>query len=378
MRTPDRETRGSTAGLVAVLAARLTEAAAVLGSPRAAEAVAAAAASGPAVAGQAALNALTRCLELLWQRGWLPAEAVRAVPRPLSALASAAVAHACAGFPAAGLHPRWRADLAELGPPRPLLPGPLTPGLTSVVELVAALMALPRLPRTAPAPGGFTGATDRAGVDRRVLERVRGLLAKAESTPFAAEAEALSAKAQELMARYAFEQAVLTADEPVEAATGRLWLDAPYQGPKAQLVDAVATANHCRAVFYARLGCVALVGHETDLEIVQVLAESLLVQSARALRRAPATGRSYRHAFLVAYAHRVQQRLTEATAHARPDSTALVPVLASRTRAVETKFDTLFPGIRTRRTTVTNPTGWTAGLAAADQADLHPHRAVAS
>ena len=47
--------------------------------------------------------------------------------------------------------------------------------------------------------------------DRRVLDRVRGLLTKAESTEFPAEAEALTAKAQELMARHSIEQAMVEA-----------------------------------------------------------------------------------------------------------------------------------------------------------------------
>ena len=44
-------------------------------------------------------------------------------------------------------------------------------------------------------------APDSARPDEKVLGRVRALLAKAESTTFPEEAEALTAKAQELMAR---------------------------------------------------------------------------------------------------------------------------------------------------------------------------------
>ncbi|WP_253887592.1 DUF2786 domain-containing protein [Actinokineospora diospyrosa] len=364
-------------GSVALLAARLTEAAA-LGPVTALDRVRQVAEHGPAVATAAAAASLSRALELLWQRGWLPGEAIAAVPKGLSTLVTAAIGHECRRYPTARLHPVWRTQLAELDSAPVELSEPLVPGLSQVVELVSVLMALPQLPRLVPGPCEAAGPSGGPAVDPRVMVKVRGLLAKAESTPFAAEAEALSAKAQELMSRYAFEQAVITADHPQQATARRLWLSGPYQAPKAQLVDAVASANRCRSVFYPRLGCVGLVGHETDLEITELLATSLTTQSARALAHAPGRTRAYRHAFLVAYAHRVHQRLTEAAAHVRPSSTALVPVLASREAAVEAKFTALFPGIRTRRTTATNPSGWTAGLAAADQADLHPHRRVAS
>ncbi len=369
---------------MAVLAARLTEAAAVLGGgdARAARAhVRDVAAKGADLAGPAAAVALSRALELLWQRGWLPLEAVAVAPRPLRRLLVDAIGHEAARYPLSQLHPRWRTQLAEIGPARPLrfAADPLAPALDEVVELIAALMAQPQLPHLVPGPGSPVTEGPAAGVDQRVLARVRGLLAKAESTQFPEEAEALSAKAQELMSRYAFEQAVVEAveDRPQDAAARRLWLTGPYQGPKAQLVDAVATANRCRAVFYARLGCVAVVGHETDLDIAELLAASLHVQAGRAMAHAPSRSRAYRHSFLVAYAHRIRQRLDPAT---RADSTdtRLVPVLTARKLAVDVKFAALFPGIRVRRSSVSNAPGWTAGLAAADQADLHPHRRVAS
>ena len=44
-----------------------------------------------------------------------------------------------------------------------------------------------------------------------VLHKVRALLAKAEATPFDAEAEAFTSKAQELIARYRIDDALLSA-----------------------------------------------------------------------------------------------------------------------------------------------------------------------
>jgi hypothetical protein len=77
--------------------------------------------------------------------------------------------------------------------------------------------------------------------DEKALGRVRALLAKAEATKFPEEAEALSAKAQELMSRYPLHQAVVDHDGgrvPVASAR-RMWIDSPYAGAKALLVQVV-------------------------------------------------------------------------------------------------------------------------------------------
>ncbi|OLR91450.1 hypothetical protein BJP25_01030 [Actinokineospora bangkokensis] len=367
---------------MAVLAARLTEAAAVLagGDRRAVPAcVRDVTARGPAAAGAAAMMALVHALDLLWSRGWLPADVVAVAPRPVRGLLLDAIAEESTRHAAAALHPTWRAQLAELevAGREPGEFGPTELGLA--VELLAALMTLPQLPHLVPRPGTAVAHERSAGVDRRVLARVRALLAKAESTPYPDEAEALSAKAQELMARHAFEQAVVDATAPPpEASARRLWLTAPYQGPKAALVDAVAGANRCRSVFYATLGCVAVVGHDTDLEIVSVLAQSLQRQATTALARSQGRTRSYRHAFLTGYAHRIQTRLTTATTDATSGDTRLVPLLTARQHAVDIKFAAMFPHLHTRRPTISNPTGWTDGTHAATHADLlPPHPRVA-
>ncbi|GGS17513.1 hypothetical protein GCM10010171_07420 [Actinokineospora fastidiosa] len=337
---------------------------------------------GPAVVGAAAAAALTKALTELWERGWTPADVAAAVPRHLADLALDAVAADTARHPAAHLHPRWAAEsraAAEVWWRRgePHLPQwaeraglSLADALDRLVDVLAEFAGLPALPALLPPPGR-PGPLAEGGVDARVLARVRALLAKAESTAYPQEAEALSAKAQELMARHAFEEAAMDA-RPQRAAASRIWLTRPYVTAKAQLVDAVAEANRCRSVFYPRLGCVVLVGHETDLEIVAVLSASLGVQATRALSTAPGRTRAYRNAFLAGYAHRIRTRLDLATATAT-DARAL-PVLARRHQVVEETYAALFPGVRTRRSAVSSPTGWGAGQAAADHADLLPAR----
>ncbi|MCA1695524.1 MAG: DUF2786 domain-containing protein, partial [Actinobacteria bacterium] len=220
------------------------------------------------------------------------------------------------------------------------------------------------------------------------------LLAKAESTTFPDEAEALSTKAQELMSRYSLERIVVdSADnpgsDPHPAAARRLWLDNPYVAAKALLVGAVAEANRCWTVLSEGLGFTTVLGDEIDLEIVELLSTSLLVQATRAMvsagsqtsRTGRSRTRSYRQSFLLAYATRIGERLSTArdvSTAAVTDSARLLPVLAARERVVEELFESMFPQSVSRSYSVGNAAGWYAGRAAADLAVLDTRRAVAS
>src|SRR5690349_9091844 len=102
------------------------------------------------------------------------------------------------------------------------------------------------------------------------LARVRALLAKAESTTFEEEADALTAKAQELISKHSLES--LLAGAAHEQATGRgqvgtrdLVLHAPYVSAKASLAGAVAEANRCRCIFSPAESLVTLIGAPGDL-----------------------------------------------------------------------------------------------------------------
>ena len=67
------------------------------------------------------------------------------------------------------------------------------------------------------------------------------------------------------------------------AAARRVWIDNPYVAAKVALVQAVAHANRCRTIWIKDLGCVVIVGAEIDLDLVDLLATSLLVQASRAM-----------------------------------------------------------------------------------------------
>ncbi len=243
------------------------------------------------------------------------------------------------------------------------------------VEVLGVLLRLPSLP---PLPA--TTQVDEG--QAKVLAKVRGLLAKAESTTFPQEAEALSAKAQELMARHAIDHALASAGaRPEEPSGRRIPLQDPYADAKSLLLGAVARANRCQSIHVVQLAHATVLGFESDLMAVEVLFTSLLVQASRAMLAAGrddprSRQRGFRSSFLSAYATRIGQRLEDSTADQVADVDAgeggrLLPVLAARRDAVEDAVDAMFgDGLVSRHTRISDPRGWVAGHAAADVADL--------
>ncbi|MGY4983854.1 DUF2786 domain-containing protein [Streptomyces sp. 900105755] len=321
-----------------------------------------------------------------WRRGWQPADVVRLVRRELDdphvRLAAGLIRAQAPDDRPRGL--RWRAQLDAL----PQTDGPARVGdrfshATAVLELYRLLLRLPALePLDEPRP---TATGHRP--ESRMLTRIRALLAKAEATGFPEEAEALSAKAQELMARHSVDEALLAAGAPAPDAPGacRIGVEPPYEQAKAVLLDAVATANHCRAVWNEPLAFSTVVGFEADLEVVELLHTSLLVQATHAMTKAEAAQRAggrkrtktFRQSFLAAYAHRVGDRLRAAARSALADadpSRDLLPVLATRELAVTDRMAQMFPETTTTRLRgITDEAGWTEGTKAADQAQVHSH-----
>jgi hypothetical protein len=369
-------------------------------------------AAGVQVVNRALLACLLRDVEQAWRRGWQPAELVRAARREHGArhgrLVVDAVAAQMRGYPAATVDQRWQSQLAALdaqvwwehddhyvtvwgerqGLDRPTV-------IATMIEVLHLLATLPAIEAVGPAPGDARPprVATPTDVDLRMLDRVRALLAKAESTDFPEEADAFTAKAQELMARHRIDHALLVAttgkrDEPV---TRRVSIDNPYEAPKTLLLQVVAEANSCRAVWMKRFGFTTIVGFPTDLDSTELLFTSLLVQATRAMTQtrpsADAYGRnttrSFRQSFLTAYASRIGERLSAAADGVDREMTEsasgarLLPVLAARDDAVRDAFEKQFPALTHHATTINNREGWASGRAAADRASLHGRQAVA-
>jgi hypothetical protein len=373
-------------------------------------------AEAPGIVAAAVRCAVVPLITAAWERGWSPEDLHQFARRRLDPAGVSylvdAIADQTLRYAKATIPQRWLEDLRLMGAVvwwEPDQTGGhllqwawrhgarMADALSTVIGVLALLLTLPALPRIGPPPGfAATSAAPRRGVDQKMLARVRALLAKAESTTFPEEAEALSAKAQELMSRYSLERIVVestaSADRgcnPHSAAARRLWLDNPYVAAKAMLVGAVAEANRCRTVLSEKLGFTTVLGDEVDLEIVELLSTSLLVQATRAMvsagsqtsRTGRSRTRSYRQSFLLAYATRIGERLNtarDAGTAAVADPARLLPVLAARERVVDELFESMFPQSVARSFSVGNAAGWHAGRAAADLAVLDTRRAVAS
>ncbi|MCO5969265.1 DUF2786 domain-containing protein [Actinoallomurus soli] len=364
-------------------------------------------------------DAVTGAVTAAWRLGWQPADLVRHAARThgkrAGRMMTDAIAAEMRAYAAATVDERWRDQLTALGAvawwrrdDTYLTEWAARNGTDHataadcVSRLTALLRALPRLEILCPPPGhtrpsagdtrpssGDTRPSPSgARADRRVLAKVQALLAKAESTEFPEEAEALTARAQELMARHSLDHALLaartgrTGDGPVGR---RVPIDDPYASAKALLLGAVADANRCRAAWTRALGFCTVLGFPADLDAVELLFASLLVQATSALAHETgdrARTRAFRRAFLASYGVRIGERLAEAAGAAEhrvaaeTPGTDLLPVLAARDRAVEDAMTAMFPQITGRRMSVSDRAGWLSGQAAADRADLTARRPV--
>ncbi len=191
-----------------------------------------------------------------------------------------------------------------------------------------------------------------------LLDRVRKLLAKAEAegvTP--PEAEALTAKAAELMARYGIDRARLAAARPdTDRPTSRIIdIDNPWAQVRAHLLAGLAGAMRCQCVllYTPRPGArVHVFGFASDLERADILSWLLGFVTAVITRVRAAEDRAAAAA--------------EAERHAGP-STALV--LADRAVIIRRQVEQAYPV--TRRTRITySGGGYRAGYAKGELADI--------
>jgi len=221
------------------------------------------------------------------------------------------------------------------------------------------------------------------------LETVRKLLAKAEAegtTP--QEAEALTAKAAELMARYGIDRARLGALHPETDKPGSkiIDIDNPWAQVRAHLLAGISGAMGCQCVLLSPKGSGARIhvfGYESDLERADILYTSLLLQMASGLRQAArpayvpsvrAWSRSWLLGFTTAVITRVKAAEENALGAARAEdeaaggpSTALV--LADRSLRVRNELSTAYPVTRKTRITYSGK-GYSDGYSKGQRADI--------
>jgi Protein of unknown function (DUF2786) len=220
-----------------------------------------------------------------------------------------------------------------------------------------------------------------------LLDRVRKLLAKAEAEGVTApEAEALTAKAAELMARYGIDRARLAASRPETDQPGSRIIDIanPWAQVRAHLLAGLAGAMRCQCILLSADGPGARIhvfGYTSDLERTDILYTSLLLQMAHGLTAAvPPAGirspRAWRRSWLLGFAAAVIARVkaaedrAAARAEAESDggpSTALV--LADRSVVIRQQMEQAYPVTRQARITYTG-NGYRAGYSQGQRADI--------
>ena len=218
-----------------------------------------------------------------------------------------------------------------------------------------------------------------------ILNKIRGLMAKAASTEFEAEAQAFADKAAELMARYGVEQAMIAdrdpASDPVENRT--IHLENPYAQAKSLLLHHIAQALNCHMIYSSPsqnngMAFGLLFGARSDLERVEFLYTSLVLQSVRMAVRTHAPHAysssavsAYRRSWLIGFANRIGERLQASKTQATRDAgTGAELVLVNRQELAQRAAKQAFPNTRKRAATISRGDAYRAGQAAASRADM--------
>jgi len=218
-----------------------------------------------------------------------------------------------------------------------------------------------------------------------LIAKVRKLLAMAEGTSNANEADAFSRKAAELIALHRIDPERLLAESPddlgvIEVELGR----GAYVRGRLSLLGAVGDAHGCKVVYEVRSrGTVAFVaGFRSDLESVTLLYHSLHTQAASRMaaerRGTAAATQQWRRSFLFGYADQIRTMLQQSAHEAERQAVAsgsALPALRARDRRVDEFSKERFGRVvAARRPKAATATGWNAGRDAAASADLGRER----
>lgn len=204
-------------------------------------------------------------------------------------------------------------------------------------------------------------------MDDSRLDKIRKLLAQAEDpsvTP--QEAEAFTAKAADLIAKYGIDAAMLALKEPNrdEVIDKKLDLDPPFALSKATLLFAIAEPLRCKAI-RVRERChdgknrytyqMHLFGYRSDVERCEVLYTSLLLQAANGMQHTPVPpGRdkgAFRESWLEGFAWAIGSRLATAEQKAADDAESsgtpgVALVLADRSVVVDRVASEAYPSLK--------------------------------
>lgn len=211
------------------------------------------------------------------------------------------------------------------------------------------------------------------------VDKIAKLLAKAERASTPEEAEAFSAKAQELMTEWQIDELMLRVRG--EASTDKLEVRAvkltkAYLIEDATLIHRIGEVNSVVVRYDRRASAAVAYGYTSDLDRTELLFTSLLIQCTRALTqevvRGTATERwQYRRAFRAGFANAIGRRLkaevNAARKRANQTDDRLLPAVYDRDAAVA---EFAGRGGRAAQSTRYEAAGMFNGSAAGHSADL--------
>lgn len=156
--------------------------------------------------------------------------------------------------------------------------------------------------------------------EESTYNKIRNLLKKAESTNFPAEAQALFAKAQELMIKYAIEEADLDASDPsrrTQSFVLRVQKMPSRDDYWPALWNAIAKANNCKGYRSLSDNSLKVAGYESDVDFVEMMYSSISTQMHLAFLFEDAPKgmhrKTFKHNFYTGYAYEIKARLEQAS-----------------------------------------------------------------
>jgi Protein of unknown function (DUF2786) len=223
--------------------------------------------------------------------------------------------------------------------------------------------------------------------DDRLLDRVRKLLAKAEAEGCTVqEAEALTAKAAELMAKYGIDRALLDATKKPgdnKSIDRKIAVPNPWGRVKAHLVCGLAAAMGCQAILLtgSQQTTVHLFGFQSDIERLDLMYTSLLLQMDHSLLRAEVpvwsrSPRAWRRSWLLGFTAAATAKVRAAEQGARKQAeqepttgTSTALVLADRALVIQAQVNSTYSKLRNSRMSYTG-TGYRDGYAKGQRANI--------
>ncbi len=234
--------------------------------------------------------------------------------------------------------------------------------------------------------------TEKAEHQDKRITTIQKLLAKAERAGTEEEGAAFFAKAEELMTKWAIDDAMLRSINKLEQdklETRNYGWTSSYWNADAVLMSQIAMAHGVKMLTAKWAKYVVLIGFASDIDDVLTLFTSLIVQSVRfaqqGFKEQYPNGTAawmtamdkhvWRRSFREGFAYRVGERLREIKAKATTESRAthgsgMDLVLVSKKEQVDKYYAEIPKGKGRSTNQRTDHTGRAAGRAAGDKANL--------